>query len=248
MRRTPAALVLVNVSAHRVEMGPGGPGLREQRQGRRRSPGRPIGIGDAVIAARGADMLAEQLPGLTIEDADMKVRPLDLDALSDPAGRRRVVGGLDLVSALVTDELRRRQDRLLERRHAQARFRDLDRSLDTFDFALNKKMNRALVYELATARFIAQREDVPAFGAARHGQESPRANDRSRCHPPGLPCGVSRRAYAAGGAGGDGAHRHAQKLPGRARRGAAAHHRRPRHAQAPAHRRGTSPGADHAAL
>ena len=31
---------------------------------------------------------------------------------------------IDLVSALVTDELRRRQDRLLERRHKLARFRD----------------------------------------------------------------------------------------------------------------------------
>jgi hypothetical protein len=34
---------------------------------------------------------------------------------------------IDLVSALVTDELHRRQDRLLERRHKLARFRDPDR-------------------------------------------------------------------------------------------------------------------------
>jgi DNA replication protein DnaC len=39
-----------------------------------------------------------------------------------------------------------------------------ERSLDTFDFDFNKKMNRALVYELATARFIAQRENVLFFG------------------------------------------------------------------------------------
>ena len=71
---------------------------------------------------------------------------------------------LDLVSALVADELQRRQDRLLERRHKLARFRDPDRSLDTFDFDFNKKMNRALVYELATARFITQREDVLFLG------------------------------------------------------------------------------------
>ena len=71
---------------------------------------------------------------------------------------------IDLVSALVADELRRRQDRLLERRHKLARFRDPERSLDTFDFDFNKKMNRALVYELATARFIAQREDVLLLG------------------------------------------------------------------------------------
>jgi DNA replication protein DnaC len=71
---------------------------------------------------------------------------------------------IDLVSALVTDELHRRQDRLLERRHQLARFRDPDRSLDNFDFDFNKKMHRALIYELATARFIAQREDALFLG------------------------------------------------------------------------------------
>ena len=71
---------------------------------------------------------------------------------------------IDLVSMLVSDELLRRQDRLLERRHKQARFRDPDRSLDTFDFDFNKKMNRALIHELATGRFIAQREDALFLG------------------------------------------------------------------------------------
>jgi DNA replication protein DnaC len=71
---------------------------------------------------------------------------------------------IDLVSALVTDELQRRQDRLLERRRKYARFRDPERSLDTFDFGFNKKMNRALIYELATARFVEQREDVLLLG------------------------------------------------------------------------------------
>jgi DNA replication protein DnaC len=71
---------------------------------------------------------------------------------------------IDLVSALVSDELLRRQDRLIARRIQQARFRDADRSLDTFDFDFNKKMNRALIHELATARFILQREDVLLLG------------------------------------------------------------------------------------
>ena len=56
---------------------------------------------------------------------------------------------LDLVAALVADELQRRQDRLLDRRHKLARFRDPD---------------RALMYELATGRFISQREDVLLLG------------------------------------------------------------------------------------
>jgi DNA replication protein DnaC len=71
---------------------------------------------------------------------------------------------IDLVSALVADELLRRQDRLFERRHKQAGFRDPDRSLDSFDFDFNKKMNRALIYELATARFVGQREDALFLG------------------------------------------------------------------------------------
>ena len=71
---------------------------------------------------------------------------------------------IDLVSTLVSDELLRRQDRLLERRHKQAGFRDPDRSLDNFDFDFNKKMNRALIHELATGRFVAQREDALFLG------------------------------------------------------------------------------------
>lgn len=71
---------------------------------------------------------------------------------------------IDLVSALVADELLRRQDRLFDRRHKQAGFRDADRALDSFDFDFNKKMNRALIYELATARFVGQREDALFLG------------------------------------------------------------------------------------
>jgi DNA replication protein DnaC len=71
---------------------------------------------------------------------------------------------IDLISALVSDELLRRQDRLFQRRTKKACFRDPERSLDSFDFDFNKKMNRALVYDLATARFIGQREDVLFLG------------------------------------------------------------------------------------
>jgi DNA replication protein DnaC len=71
---------------------------------------------------------------------------------------------IDLVSALVADELLRRQDRLFERRTKLACFRDPDRALDSFDFDFNKKMNRALIYELATANFVAQREDALFLG------------------------------------------------------------------------------------
>jgi DNA replication protein DnaC len=66
---------------------------------------------------------------------------------------------IDFLSTLVQDELLRRQDRLLARRIQQAGFRDQGKTLDTFDFDFNKKMNRRLVFELATGRFVTQHED-----------------------------------------------------------------------------------------
>jgi hypothetical protein len=41
---------------------------------------------------------------------------------------------IDLISILVSDELSCRSQRLLDRRHKQARFRDANKTLDTFDF------------------------------------------------------------------------------------------------------------------
>ncbi len=58
---------------------------------------------------------------------------------------------IDLISTLVSDELACRSKRLLERRHKQAQFRDTDKRLDNFNFEFNPKMNRNLVFELATA-------------------------------------------------------------------------------------------------
>jgi DNA replication protein DnaC len=71
---------------------------------------------------------------------------------------------LDFLSALVQDELLRRQDRLHDKRLKEAAFRDVGRTLDRFDFDFNKKMNRKLVFELATARFVAQHEDALFLG------------------------------------------------------------------------------------
>ncbi|HEX8893717.1 MAG TPA: ATP-binding protein, partial [Terriglobales bacterium] len=66
---------------------------------------------------------------------------------------------IDLISVLVSDELACRSQRLLERRHKQAQFRDPDKRLDNFDFQFNPKMNRALVFDLAAAGWIQRRED-----------------------------------------------------------------------------------------
>ena len=71
---------------------------------------------------------------------------------------------LDLIASLVSDELTRRSDRLLERRRKQAEFRDADRGLENFDFNFNPKMNRSLIYDLATSAFIGKREDALFLG------------------------------------------------------------------------------------
>jgi DNA replication protein DnaC len=70
----------------------------------------------------------------------------------------------DCLALLVQDELTRRADRLLARRLKEAQFRDRDKTLDGFDFGFNKKMDRRLVFELATGRFVTQREDAVFLG------------------------------------------------------------------------------------
>jgi DNA replication protein DnaC len=71
---------------------------------------------------------------------------------------------IDFLSCLVWDELTRRSERLLERRRKQALFRDPQKTLDNFDFNFNKKMNRSLVFDLATAAFVARHEDALFLG------------------------------------------------------------------------------------
>jgi len=107
---------------------------------------------------------------MNLIELDRALRKLRLSGMADVLDARlhhaqaEHLAPLDLVATLVGDELQRRQDRLFDRRHKQARFRDPESSLDRFDFDFNKKMNRALVFELATARFIGQREDALFLG------------------------------------------------------------------------------------
>jgi len=107
---------------------------------------------------------------MNLVELDHALRKLRLSGMADVLEARlrhahaEKLAPLDLVATLVSDELQRRQDRLFERRHKQARFRDPDRSLDRFDFDFNKKMNRVLVHDLATARFVGQREDALFLG------------------------------------------------------------------------------------
>ncbi len=72
--------------------------------------------------------LASQTQALGVKALETRLRQAQTEKLTP----------IDLVSRFASDELPRRQDRLLERRHKEACFRDPDRSLDTFDFDFNK--------------------------------------------------------------------------------------------------------------
>jgi DNA replication protein DnaC len=77
---------------------------------------------------------------------------------------------IDLIACLVSDELTRRTDRLLERRRKQAQFRDPQKALDNFDFNFNPKMNRSLIFDLATGGFNSRREDALFLGPGGTGK------------------------------------------------------------------------------
>src|SRR5947209_9515169 len=77
---------------------------------------------------------------------------------------------IDLIACLVSDELTLRADRLLQRRRKQAGFRDTNKTLDNFDFSFNPKMNRSLVFDLATATFISKCEDALFLGPGGTGK------------------------------------------------------------------------------
>jgi DNA replication protein DnaC len=98
------------------------------------------------------------------------LRQLGLSGIADTLETRLVQGQADqlaladFLSLLVQDELTRRADRLLARRLKEAHFRDPDKTLDGFDFGFNKTLDRRLVFELATGRFLATHEDVVFLG------------------------------------------------------------------------------------
>ena len=107
---------------------------------------------------------------MNLVELDQALRKLRLSGMADVLDTRlhqaqtEQMAPIDLVATLVSDELQRRQDRLLARRHKQARFRDPGPRARRLRFRLQQEINRALVFELATARFVAQREDALLLG------------------------------------------------------------------------------------
>jgi len=113
---------------------------------------------------------------MNMTELDRALRTLRLSGMADSLEARLLqaqsdkTAHADFLSTIVNDELLRRQDRLLSRRVTQAAFRNPDKTLDSFDFEFNKPMDRRLIYELATGRFIDQREDVVFLGPPGSGK------------------------------------------------------------------------------
>jgi len=66
------------------------------------------------------------------------------------------------LEALVQDEVNLRHQRAIQRRIKAARFRE-QRSLDSFDFSFNN-INRTQIYQLATGRFLDEKQDLLLIG------------------------------------------------------------------------------------
>jgi len=113
---------------------------------------------------------------MNVIELDRALRKLRLSGMAGTLQTRLVqaqaerLAPLDFLSTLVSDELGRREDRLFERRIKQAGFRDGAKTLDAFDFDFNKKMDRRMVFELATGRFVAQHEDALLLGPPGSGK------------------------------------------------------------------------------
>jgi DNA replication protein DnaC len=124
---------------------------------------------------------------MTNDELDRSLRQLRLGGMADTLSvraqqaRAESLGPLDFMGLLVHDELQRRRDRLLARRIKAAGFRG-QRTLDSFDWKFNT-LDRALIFELASGRFIEQHEDVLLLGNAGVGQEPPCASDRNGGYP-----------------------------------------------------------------
>jgi DNA replication protein DnaC len=94
-----------------------------------------------------------------------------LDSL-DARNRQALDGKLaytEFLSLLIQDEVARREHKKLQMRLRRATFR-ATKTLEQFDFERLPKLNRALVHELATGRYLAERAPVLIVGPCGTGK------------------------------------------------------------------------------
>src|SRR5271165_1403540 len=94
------AFLAMDGIAERADMESGSTRSPQQLRGAQWRPlGAVLGL-DAIPASLLAQVFAQQLPGLGIQQADIQVIPLHPDLAPDPARRRAVVSGFDLDAAV----------------------------------------------------------------------------------------------------------------------------------------------------
>ena len=79
------------------------------------------------------------------------------------------LGHLEFLEVLLEDEIARREHKALSERVRRARFEE-ESTLEDFDFAFNPKLPVALIRDLATLRFLADRESGLLFGPVGGGK------------------------------------------------------------------------------
>ena len=111
---------------------------------------------------------------MTTDEISMALQQFRLGGMADSLtvraqqARAESLGPIDFLGLLVHDEMERRGDRLIERRIKEADFRD-PKTLDTFNWSFNK-VDRSLIFELATGKFVERHEDVLMLGNAGVGK------------------------------------------------------------------------------
>lgn len=102
-------------------------------------------------------------------DLIRKLKHLRLSGIAEvlPVRNQQAVTGnlsfIEFLELLVEDELDRRRDRLFARRIKKANL-PAQKTIDTFDFTFNPKIPKALVFDLATARFVREAKGVLFIG------------------------------------------------------------------------------------
>lgn len=66
---------------------------------------------------------------------------------------------LEFLELIISDEISLREDRAIERRVRAAGFREM-KSIEDFDFSFNPSINRRLIMDMATCRFIREQRDI----------------------------------------------------------------------------------------
>jgi hypothetical protein len=95
-----------------------------------------------------------------------------LDSLQ-ARNRQAIEGKLaytEFLAMLISDEVARRENKKFSLRLRRAQFRTT-KTLDQFEFERLPKLNRALIHDLATGRYLQEKAPVLIVGPSRHRQE-----------------------------------------------------------------------------